>query len=133
MQPDSKDDQRHVDSRQIVGEPARQVNVRDRATLGADPLSDLRERAPEPVRREDQALASDDTGGDRSPAIGPPCEPRPKHVHDTGFNREPRERVDQLDGRQRGPGAFRASAGALAAFSQRGQIPPAASSPTIAQ
>ena len=69
MQPDSQDDERHVDSRQIVGEPARQVVVRDRAALSANALSDLGERTPEPVRNEENALASHNHCRDPSTAI----------------------------------------------------------------
>jgi hypothetical protein len=69
MEVGSQEDEWHVDSGQVVGEPARQVDVRDRAALGADALSDLRERTPESVCNEDHALASDSPGGDRSTSI----------------------------------------------------------------
>ncbi len=39
-----------MDCRQVVGEPARQVDVGDRAVLGTDARRDLRQRAPEPIQ-----------------------------------------------------------------------------------
>ena len=56
-------DQRDVDGGQVAGEPPGQVNVGDRAPLGAQPLGDLGERAAEPVPGEDQRLRRDHTGG----------------------------------------------------------------------
>jgi hypothetical protein len=55
----------------FVAEPVRQVDVGDRAALGADALRDLRQRAWEPVRGEDQALAGDHSCGDCDTAIRP--------------------------------------------------------------
>jgi CubicO group peptidase (beta-lactamase class C family) len=77
MEVSSERDQRNVDRGQVVGEPPRQVDVRDGAALGAEALCDIGEGAAEPVRREDRGLACHYAGCDRGATIGPPCEPRP--------------------------------------------------------
>jgi hypothetical protein len=49
MQVPGQADERDVDGGQVVSEPPRQVDVGDRAPLGAQALGDLGERAAEPV------------------------------------------------------------------------------------
>ncbi len=61
-------DQRDVDRGEVVGEPAREVDVCDRAVLGADPLREMSEQAAEPVGGEYQSLCSDYSRGDRRTA-----------------------------------------------------------------
>ena len=59
MEVSGEQDQRNVDRRQVMSKPAGQVEICDRAPLGADTLGDLRQRTAEPVRGEDQSLARD--------------------------------------------------------------------------
>jgi penicillin amidase len=103
MQERRQEDERHVDRRKIVGEPSRQVDVGNRAVLGTQGFGHIGQGTPEPVCREDQALAAHDGSRDRGSPIGPPREPRVQQVHHAGLDREPSQRVDDLDRDERAP------------------------------
>jgi len=51
-------DERDVNGGQVMGQPARQVDVRDRARLGPEALGNIGERAPETVGHEDHGFAA---------------------------------------------------------------------------
>jgi hypothetical protein len=53
-----QEDQRHVDGRQVIGEPARQIEVGDRCLLRAKMLGDVSERAAEAVVGKTRASAA---------------------------------------------------------------------------
>ena len=101
MEVSREHDERDVNGGQVMGQPARQVDVRDRARLGPEALGNIGERAPETVGHEDHGFASDNAGRDRGSAVGPPRESCPEDVRHAGFDREPDESVDQLDGGER--------------------------------
>jgi hypothetical protein len=73
-------DQRHVDGRQVMGEPAWQIDVGDRCLLGAEMLGDISERAAEAVTGENQGFGCDDTGRDGCPPVGSSLESRVEQV-----------------------------------------------------
>jgi hypothetical protein len=101
MEVGSEDEERHVDSGQVMGEPPRQVDIRDRSAIGAGALGKLCERAARSVGHKDQAFARDYSGGDSGPAIRAPAESCIQDVHHARLDREPRQRVDHLDRRER--------------------------------
>ena len=94
-------DEWDVDGGQVMGEPARQVDVGDRAIVGPEALGNLGKRASESVGRKDHGFAGDNAGRDCGSAVGSPHEARPEDVRRAGFDREPDESVDQLDGGER--------------------------------
>lgn len=69
MQVYGQKEKRRVDSWQVAGEPAWQVNVGDRSFFGAEPLGQVGERAAEAVGGKDQALARDHGCRNRGPAV----------------------------------------------------------------
>lgn len=66
MEVHHQQDQRYVDRRQTASEPARQEDVSDRTIVGTERLGHIGERTAEPVRREDQALATHHRSGERA-------------------------------------------------------------------
>jgi hypothetical protein len=82
MQVRHQDEQWRVDGRDVLCEPFRQVDVRHRAALRTVALSQLGQRAAEPVGSEHERFPDDDAGGDTHAFVRAPCEPGVKDVHD---------------------------------------------------
>ena len=85
-----------VDRRDVVREPVWQVDVGDRAALGAVSLRKRGQRTTEPVAGGDQAFAGDNRRGHPDPLIGASREAGIDDVDDTGLDRQPRQRVTTL-------------------------------------
>ena len=64
MQECSQDEQWHVDRRQIVGKPTRQIDVGHRTSLRPKLLGQHCEGTPKPVRRKDDTLGPEHNSGD---------------------------------------------------------------------
>jgi hypothetical protein len=97
VEPADEHEQRHMDDRQVPGEPRGQVDVGDGSAGGARPFGQPGERAPEPARGEDQALAGDDRRGRAGPPVTAAGRAGPQQVADTGLDGEPRRGVNAAD------------------------------------
>ena len=97
MQESCDEDERDVDRGQIVGEPPRQEDVGHGTVFGSERFGNIGQRTAEAVRGEDQTLAADHHGRDRSAPIGPLHEPRIQQVHHARLDGEPGQRMDGLD------------------------------------
>ena len=134
MQVGRKEDERHVDRGQVVGEPSGQEDVGHRTVFGTERLGDVGQGTAESVRREDQGLAAHHDGRDRGTPIGAAHEPRIQQVHHAALDGEPGKGVDDLDRDERAPVADRWIADVMVHGHEReGTRRPARSSTTCSE